>query len=165
MTFLKRLLSKRGERKQDAQPCNESVPHLHPKPKPSKQDFKRYAHLELRHTPRYIIFQKLDNPTLPRIVLQPATPPEADMKLEDLLFERSGDVFILRAKPVVERVASFSNIVGYLQVPVRKKRVRRRASLPPTKSLQEYLEDGEDTEMHLDAQCGADYRKYLAGLE
>jgi hypothetical protein len=165
MTFLKRLLSKRGERIQHAQQCDESVPHLHPKPKPSKQDLKRTAHLELRHTPRYVIFQKHDNPCLPRVVLRPATPPEADMKLEDLLFERSGDFFILRPKPVVERIASSSNIVGHLQVPTRRKRVRRGTSLPPSKSLQEYQEDTGDAETHLDAQCRADYRKYLAGLE
>ena len=162
MTFLKRLLTKRGEHKQVAHPCDEFVPHLHPKPKPSRQDLKRQAHIELRHTPRYILFQ--DNPCLPRVVLRPATPPEADMKLEDLLFERSGDVFILRAKQAVERPVTSNGVVGHLQVPARKKRARRRASLPPTRSLQEYLGDTADDEVQLDAQCGADYRSYMAGL-
>jgi hypothetical protein len=96
----------------------------------------------------------MDHPSLPRIVLRPATPPEGPE------FERSGSVFVLREPKPVTRT-----VVGYLQVPKRKKRVRRRTSLPPVKSLQEYMEDTGDIDVYLDAKCAADYRRYLAGLK
>jgi hypothetical protein len=136
MAFLKRLLSKHGERKQDVQPCSETLPHLHPKPKPSKKDLE------------------VVGKSYPRIILRPATPPEGPV------FERSGSTFVLREPKPATRT-----VVGHLQVPQRKKRARRRASLPPTENLQAHLEDTADIDVYLDAECGADYRRYLAGLD
>jgi hypothetical protein len=142
-------LSKHGDSKQTVQPCNESVPHLHPKPKQTNKNLPLVG--KLFH--QYLLFHK-DDPSLPRIVLRAATPPEGPE------FERCGSVFVLReSKPATRTV------VGHLQVPKRKKRVGRRASLPPVKSLQEYMQDTGDIDLYLDAEYAADYRKYLAGLK
>jgi hypothetical protein len=150
MAFLKRLLSKHGERKQDVQPCSETLPHLHPKPKPSKKDLEVVG----KSYPLILLFHKINDPGLPRIILRPATPPEGPV------FERSGSTFVLREPKPATRT-----VVGHLQVPQRKKRARRRASLPPTENLQAHLEDTADIDVYLDAECGADYRRYLAGLD
>jgi hypothetical protein len=150
MTFLKRLLSKHGERKQDAQPCIETLPHLHSKSKPSKKNLEVVG----KSYPLILLFHKINDSALPRIILRPATPPEGPA------FERSGSNFVLRESKSATRA-----VVGHLQVPQRKKRARRRASLPPTESLQAHSEDTRDIDVYLDAECGADYRRYLAGLD
>jgi hypothetical protein len=150
MAFLKRLLSKHGERKQDVQPCSETLPHLHPKPKPSKKDLEVVG----KSYPLILLFHKINDPALPRIILRPATPSEGSA------FERSGSNFVLREPKPTTRT-----VVGHLQIPQRKKRVRRQASMPPTERLQEPPEDTGDIDVYLDAECGADYCRYLAGLD
>jgi len=116
MKSFKHLISKRGQKKTASLQGDDLVPHL----------VRRYSHdrksnQASRPLPYKILIEKFDRSDVPNIVLWPPTPPPSGMKIEDLLFERSGSFFVLREKTERIEARSTRAVVGRLQVPARHK--------------------------------------------
>jgi hypothetical protein len=92
MKLLKGLIGKDHRQKMPGALDDDLVPRLVPKPDQRKK--------KNRVIPKplawYIPIEIFPEPELPNIILWPPKPPESGPKVEDILFERSGSIFILR---------------------------------------------------------------------
>lgn len=112
MKSFKDLISKRGQEKKASLASDDLVPHL----------VRGYGHSQKsnkasRPLPHKILIEGFDRSDVPNVVLWPPTPPPSGVKIEDLLFERSGSFFVLREKTEGTEARSTRSVVGRLQVP------------------------------------------------
>ncbi|EMD91222.1 hypothetical protein COCC4DRAFT_22749 [Bipolaris maydis ATCC 48331] len=140
--------------------------HAEPSP-PSKHTafFPRLIHNKkpkkhICHLPKPLrvgfLLESFNDPDLPLIMLRPPTPMWEMYNVEDRLFERSGDKFVLKKSK--ERPDLRQEANNMLPVPV-----------PKLEDLLMCGDEGEDEEVEvggegLGAECEADYRAYMAGM-
>jgi hypothetical protein len=92
MKLLKGLIGKDHRQKMPGALNDDFVPHLVPKPDRRKKKNRVIGKPLAWYIPLEIFLE----PELPNIILWPPKPPRSGLKVEDILFERSGSVFILR---------------------------------------------------------------------
>lgn len=182
MALLKRIFSKRKTEQPIPDLRDDAIPRLVRKKKSKKAALPKPQPAVLG-----LILEDFSNPTLPTIVLRPATPPAHIFDVQDRLFERSGAVFILRKEEIsVEGQWPGSTTSQYLRVPAKRNVVQACGSLSPIDEsdaeseesndsgvgLDEEPDDSgvgldeelDDSSICLDGEYEADYRAYMAGM-
>jgi hypothetical protein len=171
MNILKGLISKRDQQKTVTRQDNDVVPHLVPK----YGRHKKSNIPTLKPLRRIIPIERFASSELPDIVLRPPTPPPGEinvedllfsgMKVEDILFERSGSVFILREPRVHTQCKSTSrSVVGHLKVPARHRTATRHDKDAVASRRDKGVEESESCEVDLDDASQDDYRTFVNGL-
>ncbi|XP_014556737.1 hypothetical protein COCVIDRAFT_99028 [Bipolaris victoriae FI3] len=102
------------------------------------------------------LLHSFNDPNIPIIILRPPTPMWEMYNVEERLFERSGDKFILKKS----KARAHFKQEGKKMLPV------------PVPKLEDLLmggDEGEDEEVEvrsegLGAECEADYRAYMVGM-
>lgn len=161
MKSFKDLISKRGQKKTASLPGDDLVPHL-----VRKYGHGRKGNQASKPLPYKILIEKFDRSDVPNIVLWPPTPPPNGMKIEDLLFERSGSFFVLREKTEKIEARSTRAVIGRLQVPARHKtEICNYKDVRASRQDENALDEIGTQNAHLDDMCRADYCAFVAGLD
>ena len=163
MELLKGLISRCNQLKMIPQRNDELVPHLVPKYNQRKTKKNKTASKPL---PRYLTIEMFHESELPDIVLRPPTPPRSELKVEELLFERSGSVFILRGPRAQRQLQSTMRPgVEHLQVPRMHRTVERCEKAIGVSGQDRDGIETEDQDLDLHCASQSDYRTFMAGLE
>jgi hypothetical protein len=162
METLKGLLSKLYQQKTPIALNDDLVPRLVSKPNQRKMKNKMVP----KPLPRYIPVEAFPQPELPDIVLRPPTPPKGVPKVEDLLFERSGSVFILRGSRVQSQPqCTLRPGVERLQVPAQSRIEKRYERNTEASEQNKDAVEPEHQDVDLRRASQLDYRIFMAGLE